>query len=144
MEEMVWRHSFLQFLEVVHLVEENYFHIWNPDEFWVKTYDFLCKNIDQNLTLFDLTLTWPPSKIKLDEVSGSNGHHYWYLPTTWSSKHMSHGIPRKELISLVAFCDLTLTLTLASMIFTSFSTFIRYIPSLWVPSYNHVISLWPV
>ena len=45
-----------------------------------------------NLTLFHLTLTWLPSKVKFDDVIGSNAHHYRRLHAKWSRKLVSHSM----------------------------------------------------
>ena len=53
---------------------------------------FICKKYwFENLTLFDLTLTCPPSKLRLDDVIGSNDNHYRYMRAR-PRNHVSHGM----------------------------------------------------
>ena len=68
-----------------------------------------------NLTSFDLTLSWPPSKVIFDDVMGLDDHHYRCLRAKLPRKHVSHCI--FVTFFLMNFCDMTLTLTFSNMAF---------------------------
>ena len=104
------------------IVEENKGHIWNAEE--IMSHEdvlFMEKFWFENLNLFDLTLTWNPSKVKFDDIIGCNHNHCRYPRTEWPIKLVLHGM--LELLFLATFCDLTLTLTFLSMT----SVFMQYI-----------------
>ena len=62
-------------------------------KFWTRNMCFLCINIDLKIwPNLDLTLNLPPSKVKLDDVIGSNDSHHRDLRAKWPWKHVSHGM----------------------------------------------------
>ena len=78
------------------------------------TYAFMQTRSFQNLTIFDLTLTWPKLswEFKLDDAIGSNGHHYRYERAKWCRKHVSSGLLTPFIFSNLN--DLISTLTFLS------------------------------
>ena len=62
-------------------------HVWNPEEI-----------LSQKYVLFRQKKRFCPylascsSKVKLDDVIGSNNHHHRYLRAKWLRKHVSHGM----------------------------------------------------
>ena len=70
----------------------------------------------QKLTLFDLNLTWSPSKVRLDDIMGPN-HITINIYTNWARKHVATCKACCDFYLSVIFCYLTLTLTILSMIF---------------------------
>ena len=85
----------------------------------------------EKMTFFDLTLTWPPSKVWLDDVIWSNDCHHWYLRAKWRRKMCRTAW---LWLFMVTFCDLTLTLTFVCKyaLRTYAVSFVDIYPAFWV------------
>ena len=94
----------LRFLEVLRIVERTNAIFGILRKFWARNMCFYAKILIWKFCLFDLTLTWPPSNVKLDDVIGSNDCHHRYMRTKWPRKHVSRGM---FVTFIVTFCDPT-------------------------------------
>ena len=84
-------------------------------KFPVRNLCFYAKILIWSFDLFDLTLTWTPSKVIFDDVIGPNNHHYRYLRVKWPRKCVVWHVC--DFYFLLNFWDLTLTLTFSGMTF---------------------------
>ena len=122
-------------------------------KFWARNMCFLCKNIDLGIWPdLDLTSTWPPSKVRLDDVIGSNDCSHRYLLAKWPRKHVSQAC-----LWLLFYIDLfrpDLNLDIFNYVLhTHAVSFVDIYPALWVSvsSSNQPVtpecenaSLWPL
>ena len=127
----LWSHYKLQFLRDHQATEDKWWHIWNPEkDSGQKHVLFIQKYSRRNLTLFDLTLTWPPLQMKSDDVKGFNEHFYWNPRAKRAIKHASHGI---ILVTyLIPFVTWPWPWPFGIRPMYSCSTILRHMSRLWV------------
>ena len=68
--------------------------------------------------LYNITLAWPPSNVKLNDVVGSNNQHSRHLRSKMPRNRLLHGM--LVTFTLVAFCYLTFTLLTSDHISMNF------------------------
>ena len=77
-------------------------------EFWgnsgLETRAFYAKILIWKFDIFDLTLTWPPSKVNFDDFIGSNDHHYRYVGTRKITQKTCVARHVCDFYFLVTFC----------------------------------------